>query len=31
VVLDLPFVSSGNKIIEIALAALMAGQGGQGL
>jgi phosphotransacetylase len=29
VVLDLPFVSSGNKIIEIALAVLMAGQGAQ--
>ena len=29
VVLDLPFVSPENKVIEIALATLMAGQGGQ--
>ncbi len=29
VVLDLPFVSPGNKIIEIALAVLMAGEGAQ--
>lgn len=28
VVLDLPFVSQDNKVIEIALAALMAGKGG---
>ncbi len=31
VVLDLPFVSQDNKVIEIALAALMAGQGAQHL
>jgi phosphate butyryltransferase len=31
VVLDMPFVTLDNKIIEIALATLMAGQGGQHL
>jgi hypothetical protein len=31
VVLDLPFVSQENKVIEIALAALMAGKAAQHL